>query len=198
MRRKVMQTVRWTIERITFPRLRTAIMICHQCLFRSSIRAVAKQVAPASAARTSSLLRPFSSSTIRTAQPISSGVAASSTPQRSPPAATSTSAAQPFSTPLTPSASALGVSSTGAKKSTALTSGVVSSVPAGTPLKGLNYLKNQTDPVAMEDHEYPAWLWEVLSEKKVGAGDEKEEIDPRLFCTFTAHLIAERGNTAIR
>jgi len=59
---------------------------------------------------------------------------------------------------------------------------VVSSVPAGTPLKGLNYFKNKSDPIAMEDHEYPAWLWEVLTEKKAGAGDEKEEIDPRLFC----------------
>lgn len=42
---------------------------------------------------------------------------------------------------------------------------VQSSVPAGTVLKGLNFMKNKQDPVAMEDHEYPAWLWNVLAEK---------------------------------
>jgi len=82
---------------------------------------------------------------------------------------------------------------TAAKKPTGLTSGVVSSVPAGTPLKGLNYLKNQTDPIAMEDHEYPAWLWEVLSEKKAGAGEEKDEVDPRLFCTWNVLTLGTVG-----
>ncbi|KXL45486.1 hypothetical protein M433DRAFT_709 [Acidomyces richmondensis BFW] len=38
-----------------------------------------------------------------------------------------------------------------------------SSVPAGTVLKGLNFLKNHTDPVAMPDEDYPPWLWSVLS-----------------------------------
>jgi hypothetical protein len=56
---------------------------------------------------------------------------------------------------------------------------VKSSVPAGTPLKGLNFLKNATDPVAMEDSEYPAWLWTVLDkqEKKAEKGAAGD-----LFC----------------
>jgi len=41
-----------------------------------------------------------------------------------------------------------------------------SSVPAGTQLKGLNFYKDKTDPLAMEDHEYPDWLWGVLQEIK--------------------------------
>jgi hypothetical protein len=57
---------------------------------------------------------------------------------------------------------------------------VKSSIPAGQPLKGLNFLKNGGDPVALADDEYPAWLWTLLvrQEKKgdVGAGD--------LFCMF--------------
>ncbi|KAF2467573.1 uncharacterized protein BDR25DRAFT_292068 [Lindgomyces ingoldianus] len=53
---------------------------------------------------------------------------------------------------------------------------VMSSIPAGTPLKGLNFLKNKTDPVAMEDAEYPSWLWDILKEREKqaetgGAGD---------------------------
>lgn len=39
---------------------------------------------------------------------------------------------------------------------------VVSSVPAGTVLKGCNVRKNGEDPVALADEEYPAWLWDVL------------------------------------
>lgn len=156
-------------------------MICPRCLFRGSFRIVGDRTT-SSGTRAASHIRPLSTSSIRAAQPIASGATASSTHQLTKNATTSTAAAQPFSTPLTPSAVALGVPTTGSKKSTSVTPGVVSSVPAGTPLKGLNYFKNKSDPIAMEDHEYPAWLWEVLTEKKAGAGDEKEEIDPRLFC----------------
>ncbi|KAF8432593.1 mitochondrial ribosomal protein L37-domain-containing protein [Terfezia claveryi] len=56
----------------------------------------------------------------------------------------------------------------------------VSAAPAGTVLKGLNYLKNKQDPVAKEDHEYPAWLWTVLDEKKRSGADGEEEGD--LYC----------------
>ncbi|KAF2707772.1 hypothetical protein K504DRAFT_458257 [Pleomassaria siparia CBS 279.74] len=47
---------------------------------------------------------------------------------------------------------------------------VKSSVPAGMPLKGLNFLKNKTDPLAMADDEYPDWLWTVL-EKQEAKGE---------------------------
>lgn len=41
-----------------------------------------------------------------------------------------------------------------------------SSVPKGTVLKGINYLKDGKDPVALDDNEYPDWLWDLLDEKK--------------------------------
>lgn len=41
-----------------------------------------------------------------------------------------------------------------------------SMTPAGTKLKGLNIKKNGEDPVALEDEEYPPWLWEVLDKQK--------------------------------
>ncbi|KAK2741767.1 hypothetical protein FQN57_005511 [Myotisia sp. PD_48] len=40
----------------------------------------------------------------------------------------------------------------------------VSSVPGGTALRGLNYFKNKVDPIALEDHEYPDWLWTLLDQ----------------------------------
>lgn len=53
----------------------------------------------------------------------------------------------------------------------------VSSVPAGTPLKGLGYLKGIDPPLAKEDNEYPKWLWGLLDEGKMagkkGGGDEQ-------------------------
>lgn len=41
---------------------------------------------------------------------------------------------------------------------------VKSSCPAGTVLN-LNVKKSGKDPIALEDHEYPAWLWEVLDKE---------------------------------
>ncbi|OAX80012.1 hypothetical protein ACJ72_05664 [Emergomyces africanus] len=41
-----------------------------------------------------------------------------------------------------------------------------SGTPAGTKLKGLNYLKNKPEVFALEDSEYPDWLWGLLDEAK--------------------------------
>lgn len=45
----------------------------------------------------------------------------------------------------------------------------ISSVPAGTRLAGLNYFKNKPEIVAMEDSEYPEWLWGLLEDPNVKA-----------------------------
>lgn len=53
-------------------------------------------------------------------------------------------------------------------------------MPAGTVLKGLNFLKNANDPVALDDAEYPDWLWTSLEKVQ---GDEKEGgKEGDLFC----------------
>lgn len=154
-------------------------MICRSCL-RAAFRS---RIPEPSFARAS---RSFSTpNTLRNATPISVNTATQAAPRQgppssshTPPAATSTSAAQPFSAPSTPAPSASQKKDAAAteKKVTPL---VRSSVPAGTPLKGLNFLKDRTDPVALADDEYPDWLWTLLSrqEKKgeaAAAGD--------LFC----------------
>lgn len=57
---------------------------------------------------------------------------------------------------------------------------VKSSVAAGTPLKGLNFIKGKQDPVALEDNEYPAWLWTVLEKsaanKNSGSGADEGDL----------------------
>jgi large subunit ribosomal protein L54 len=137
-------------------------MICRACL-----RAASK-------ARPSPASPRFltTSSRLHNATPISA-TSTAATSSHTPPAATSTSAAQPFSEPLTPapSASLKGQATEAAKKK--VTPLVKSSIPAGTPLKGLNFEKNKQDPVALPDDEYPEWLWTILmrQEKNVeGAG----------------------------
>ncbi|PYH41930.1 mitochondrial 54S ribosomal protein mL54 [Aspergillus saccharolyticus JOP 1030-1] len=48
---------------------------------------------------------------------------------------------------------------------------------AGTKMNGLNYFKNKPDVVALEDSEYPDWLWGLLDEKKKGKA-EQGGVDP--------------------
>ncbi|PVI08198.1 hypothetical protein DM02DRAFT_501851, partial [Periconia macrospinosa] len=85
---------------------------------------------------------------------------------------TSTSAAQPFSAPLTPSGSPQDKKNAHAVAEKKVHPLVRSSVPAGTPLKGLNFFKDKSDPVAMADEEYPDWLWTILDKK-----DTKDNAD---------------------
>jgi hypothetical protein len=67
---------------------------------------------------------------------------------------------------------------------------VRSSVPAGMPLKGLNFEKNKQDPVALPDEEYPEWLWGILAKGKEEVGGEGGMGD--LFCGFPLCPTLER------
>jgi large subunit ribosomal protein L54 len=58
-------------------------------------------------------------------------------------------------------------------------------VPAGTPLKGLNFYKDRQDPIALADEEYPAWLWTVLDRQEKGA---EAAAQGDLFGTSASHL----------
>ncbi|KAF2739299.1 hypothetical protein EJ04DRAFT_540924 [Polyplosphaeria fusca] len=127
-------------------------MICRSCL-RAAARSRIVEGVPSSTTRFLSTSRTLRNTT-------AAAPAAGKGDARTSPAATSTSAAQPFNEPLTPSPK---------KEQPKQLPVIKSSIPAGTPLKGLNFIKNQADPVAMEDHEYPSWLWEILkSQEKKG------------------------------
>lgn len=133
-------------------------MICQRCIHRASQRSLARP-----------LTRTF------TTTPHASLPAAAPTSTSSPrpnfPSAISTSAAQPFSAPLSPTPNdiSLGTSLRPASKGRAAVI-PVSSAPAGTPLKGLNFNKGREDPVAKAEEEYPEWLWRCLEAKEEGAG----------------------------
>ncbi|CZT07202.1 related to mitochondrial ribosomal protein L37p [Rhynchosporium agropyri] len=89
-------------------------------------------------------------------------------PTSSPAVQSQPSLAQPFSTPLTSPSDKPAPVPTSASKPT-----IVSSCTAGTPLRGLNYMKGRDDPVALAEDEYPEWLWRFL-DKKVEEGEGGE------------------------
>lgn len=152
-------------------------MICNQCMHAAALRTSTRQIRTTTPSlRTQS--RWVSSSSPRPAT-ISSATQAAprqGSPQstHNPPAATSTGAAQPFSTPR--SSSPKKQTPTGPVKSSPPPITVKSSVAAGTALKGLNFLKGKQDPIALEDHEYPPWLWTVL-EQSAASKDSKAGAD---------------------
>ncbi|TAQ87386.1 hypothetical protein B7494_g4285 [Chlorociboria aeruginascens] len=92
------------------------------------------------------------------------------------PAATSTSAAQPFPTPHTPSPDAISLGANLRPKSKDVAV-PVSMTPAGTVMKGLNYFKGKNDPVALNEEEYPEWLWRCLDVKNVESDELLNEGD---------------------
>jgi large subunit ribosomal protein L54 len=127
----------------------------------------------------------FTTSCIRAATSISVNHATGSAPRQgspdashNPPAATSTSAAQPFSTPLTPSPENAGIDSHPQAATDKKLRMIQSSVPAGTPLHGLNFTKGQSDPVAKADDEYPSWLWNILGDLHAGEGMDDDGDGP--------------------
>ncbi|KAI4100667.1 MAG: hypothetical protein L6R37_005330 [Teloschistes peruensis] len=104
--------------------------------------------------------------------------------------ATSTSAAQPFSTPLTPSPSSPKSpdSSPSATPSPSPPTSAQSqktqppprsTMKAGTPLKGLNFVKGKEMPLAREDGEYPDWLWGLLEGGKFAKSAKQRKLAAR-------------------
>ncbi|KAI1113628.1 mitochondrial ribosomal protein L37-domain-containing protein [Nemania sp. NC0429] len=136
-------------------------MICRQCLRRASAPCTRTSRAFPSISRSLPIhinSRPISSTVTRR-------YAATAT-TTTPTAAATTTAADPLlSTPLADGQGA------GAE-------GRLSSCVEGTVLSGLNYFKNQQDPIALADSAYPDWLWGCLDvQKKADTGEADEAGD---------------------
>ncbi|KAI0486103.1 mitochondrial ribosomal protein L37-domain-containing protein [Xylaria cf. heliscus] len=141
-------------------------MICRRCLQRaaSALRALrTPRAAPSTSVSWSLPIR-------NSSRPISSTV---TRPYAAAAAAAAAPATEPESTEIPPLGTPLadGEDATGAKES-------LSSCPEGTVLAGLNYFKNKTDPLALADEAYPAWLWNCLEvQRKVDEGEADDAGD---------------------
>jgi len=93
-------------------------------------------------------------------------------PNSEPPQAISSSkpgGSQPFSTPEYAPSSTTKAAAKDARKSTKLQG----SIAGGQELRGIAYLKTRPTILAMEDDEYPDWLWKLLDEPKTEMGTTK-------------------------
>ncbi|EME50146.1 hypothetical protein DOTSEDRAFT_121327 [Dothistroma septosporum NZE10] len=146
-------------------------MICRKCAQR-----LARRDASIVTSRT------FAQTTSQRAQAVTAQTTTATNPRPNDrPAATSTSAAQPFSTPLTPSPDSLNLPINKDVDKSKQPLKIQSSVPAGTILKGLNFMKNKQDPVALEDSEYPPWLWTVLNKSGAAESGQGQDAEGDLF-----------------
>ncbi|RWA05827.1 hypothetical protein EKO27_g9279 [Xylaria grammica] len=133
-------------------------MICRRCLQR------------ASALSTRTPTTPRVPSTTTWSLPVRSRPISSTATRSSAAAAAEAAPIPPLSTPLADS-----------EAGAAPAAERLSSCPEGTVLTGLNYFKNKTDPIALADDAYPAWLWECLEvQKKADEGETDEAGDE--FC----------------
>ncbi|KAK0729322.1 mitochondrial ribosomal protein L37-domain-containing protein [Apiosordaria backusii] len=78
-------------------------------------------------------------------------------------------------------------------ESTADKAATLSSCPAGTVLNGLNYFKGKTDPVALPDDQYPAWLWKCVEVgQKRSEGEDSDAGDAYSKSKKQRRLAAKR------
>ncbi|KAH6619789.1 mitochondrial ribosomal protein L37-domain-containing protein [Chaetomium sp. MPI-SDFR-AT-0129] len=149
-------------------------MICRTCIRRAAVLS-ARQITPAqpltratpaAAATATTTTRSFTTTlTTRNASPTSPAAAPAA------PATESASSSTPDLTPLTPA-------SAGGAAADAAAAKPLSSCAAGTVLNGLNIFKGKTDPVALPDEAYPAWLWTCLdSQTKADTSADADAAD---------------------
>jgi large subunit ribosomal protein L54 len=157
-------------------------MICRSCLL---LRAPAARTAPSCAPTAAAAAVARLSLLPRRGFALTRAVRADPPPSATDAAAAGaapTTATPPLTNPLSTGGGAASSSGAAADAASILRTPAPpkSSCLPGTPLEGLNFLKDRQDPVALPDDEYPDWLWTILEreEKEVGTGDAGE------FCVF--------------
>ncbi|KAL2854886.1 mitochondrial ribosomal protein L37-domain-containing protein [Aspergillus pseudoustus] len=155
-------------------------MICQQC--RSSVLTRLQPQTVTSSYRATSQLQRFQFRNYSENAPTVSATPPPPTPHQpiggsvTIPSAIS-SATPGVSQPLsTPEGVHVNVDPTQASKAAKKVERAPSSCEAGKKLFGLNYFKNKPDVVAMEDEEYPEWLWSLLDNPNKEA--KKGGVDP--------------------
>ncbi|KAI2618376.1 mitochondrial ribosomal protein L37-domain-containing protein [Hypoxylon sp. NC1633] len=147
-------------------------MICQRCLLRASTLTRSRVPQIRNSPSAAILLRPLSTTITRP----------SSTPGPEPPSS-SPSDAPVFGTPLGDAA---------AEEKPKL-----SACPEGTVLTGLNYFKDRTDPVALADEAYPAWLWDCIAESEKTDGEAAADAGDEFSKSKKERRIAAKRQRAL-
>ncbi|KAK3362712.1 mitochondrial ribosomal protein L37-domain-containing protein [Lasiosphaeria hispida] len=107
---------------------------------------------------------------------------ATATAPAASPAATSPQSTTPDLTPLNP-------------KEAQEDTEPLSSCRPGTVLNGLNYFKGKTDPVALPDEAYPAWLWDCLEVQKKTADAADADVGDEFSKSRKQRRLANKRRT---
>lgn len=92
------------------------------------------------------------------------------------------------------SASATASSSSAPTESTSLPS----AAPPGTVLKGVSIFKDKADPIALQDHEYPPWLFKLLDDPSIAASSSLASIEMAGMSKGEARAAQKRQSKILR
>ena len=73
-----------------------------------------------------------------------------------------------------------------------------SAAPPGTVLKGVSILKDKADPVALQDHEYPSWLFKLLDDPSIASSASLASIEMAGMSKGEARAAQKRQSKILR
>ncbi|SNX82894.1 related to MRPL37 - mitochondrial ribosomal protein of the large subunit [Melanopsichium pennsylvanicum] len=99
-------------------------------------------------------------------------------------------------------ASASASASTSAAASSSSTSSETPSLPSAAPpgsvLKGVSIYKDKADPVALQDHEYPSWLFKLLDDPSIASSSSLASIEMAGMSKGEARAAQKRQSKILR
>lgn len=73
-----------------------------------------------------------------------------------------------------------------------------SAAPPGTVLKGISIYKDKADPVALQDHEYPSWLFKLLDDPSIASSSSLASIEMAGMSKGEARAAQKRQSKILR
>ncbi|SPO22146.1 related to MRPL37 - mitochondrial ribosomal protein of the large subunit [Ustilago trichophora] len=73
-----------------------------------------------------------------------------------------------------------------------------SAAPPGTVLKGVSIYKDKADPVALQDHEYPSWLFKLLDDPSIASSSSLASIEMAGMSKGEARAAQKRQSKILR
>ncbi|KAJ1028422.1 hypothetical protein NDA16_001589 [Ustilago loliicola] len=80
----------------------------------------------------------------------------------------------------------------------AKTSSLPSAAPPGTVLKGVSIYKDKADPVALQDNEYPPWLFKLLDDPSIASSSSLASIEMAGMSKGEARAAQKRQSKVLR
>ncbi|CDS82389.1 related to MRPL37-mitochondrial ribosomal protein of the large subunit [Sporisorium scitamineum] len=96
------------------------------------------------------------------------------------------------------SATASSSASPSSSSAPAETPSLPSAAPPGTVLKGVSIFKDKADPIALQDHEYPSWLFKLLDDPSIASASSLASIEMAGMSKGEARAAQKRQSKILR